>query len=96
MMRQETTSPENRGNLSSKISYDWDAIQLALGEGVSGTGLSTRGIGLFGVVEDMRQTDRQLVVHSGQGILNLTGSAAPIAERAISFPGTLVNASIPT
>lgn len=89
-------SLERNPQLRDEIAYDWDAIELALREGVSGTGLSTRGIGLFGVVEDMQHPGRQLVIHSGQGMLSLSAGVESQAQRTIAFPGTLVSASIPT
>ena len=52
---------------------DWTAIQLALEEGTSGTGSSRRGIGLFGVAEEMAKPGRQLIIHSGIGLLLLSG-----------------------
>ncbi len=76
-----------------------NAIELALEEGISGTGSKTRGIGLFGIAEDMRQPDRQLIIHSGIGMMLQTGAPSwkPSATRTqVLFPGTLVSASIPT
>ncbi len=90
------SSLERNAQLRDEIAYDWDAIELALREGVSGTGLSTRGIGLFGVGEDMQEPGRQLIIHSGQGMLNLSAGVESQAQRTIAFPGTLVSASIPT
>ncbi len=83
--------------LRSRAAYDWTAIELALEEGVSGTGSNRRGIGLFGVAEDMAKPGRQLIIHSGIGLL-LTGGGGPVeaTRSAVRFPGTLVSASIPT
>jgi anti-sigma regulatory factor (Ser/Thr protein kinase) len=83
--------------LRSRATYDWTAIELALEEGVSGTGSNRRGIGLFGVAEDMAKPGRQLIIHSGIGLLLTGGGAAVEAMRSsVRFPGTLVSASIPT
>jgi anti-sigma regulatory factor (Ser/Thr protein kinase) len=90
-------SLESNKDLRSRATYDWTAIELALQEGVSGTGSSRRGIGLFGVAEDMAMPGRQLIVHSGIGLLRTVGGAGSDATRSsVRFPGTLVSASIPT
>lgn len=91
-------SLERNPDLRSKVPYDWNAIELALEEGVSGTGSKSRGIGLFGVAEDMRKPDRQLIIHSGIGMLQTASSTPkPTATRtSVLFPGTLASASIPT
>jgi anti-sigma regulatory factor (Ser/Thr protein kinase) len=91
-------SLERNPQLRSKVPYDWTAIELALEEGVSGTGSNRRGIGLFGVAEDMRKPDRQLIIHSGIGMLQIAGNSSKMTASRIRvlFPGTLVSASIPT
>jgi hypothetical protein len=91
-------SLERNPDLRHQVPYDWNAIELALREGISGTGSARRGIGLFGVAEDMRKLGRQLIIHSGIGMLQISGDAErlPTATRTILFPGTLANASIPT
>ncbi|MGH2706236.1 MAG: hypothetical protein ACRDJ4_14470 [Actinomycetota bacterium] len=76
--------------------YDHDAIERAIEERVSGTGLSTRGIGLHGVSEDMKLPGRNLIIHSGKGSLKIEGGIQRRARRVNLFPGTLVYASIPT
>lgn len=76
--------------------YDHDAIELAIEERVSGTGSSTRGIGLHSVSEDMKLPHRNLIIHSGRGALNVEGGTQRRARRVNLFPGTLVYASIPT
>ncbi len=86
-------------DLRRQATYDWTAIELALQEGVSGTGSSRRGIGLFGVAEDMTKPGRQLIIHSGIGLLRAGGEFADRAEPSrtpVPFPGTLTFASIPT
>jgi len=90
-------SLESNVDLRSRATYDWTAIELALEEGISGTGSNRRGIGLFGVAEDMAKPGRQLIIHSGIGLLLTGGGAAVDAMRSsVRFPGTLVSASIPT
>ncbi len=90
-------SLESNPDLRSQATYDWTAIELALEEGISGTGSNRRGIGLFGVAEDMAMPGRQLIIHSGIGLLTTGGGAAAKAMRSsVRFPGTLVSASIPT
>ena len=88
-------SLERNPALRDDVPYDWVAVQLALRERVSGTGVATRGIGLFGVAEDMRKAGRQLIVHSGIGIVETTEEMESRASRTRLFPGTLVYASIP-
>jgi hypothetical protein len=82
--------------LQAKLYYDWTAIDLAVKERVSGTGDATRGIGLFGVFEDMRVPGRELIIHSGIGSLRLTEDTQREARRTSLFPGTLAYASIRT
>src|SRR5271170_1462033 len=90
-------SLERNPELTDRVSYDWNAIELALDEEISGTGSKRRGIGLFGVAEDMSKPGRQLVIHSGIGMLQTVGgSARGAANRTVLFPGTLASASIPT
>lgn len=45
--------------------YDWTAIEMALEEGIPGTGPSRRGIGLFGVAEDMAKLGRHYSLWNG-------------------------------
>ena len=84
-------NPEHQG----KVAYDWEAIELALGEFVSGTGSPTRGIGLFGTAQDMREGKGSLLIHSGQGLLRIDEGVDRAAHRAQLFPGTLASATIP-
>lgn len=79
----------------NRVPYDWGAIELATRERVSGTGDSSRGIGLFGVAEDMRKPGRQLIIHSGIGLLQIDVDLQSQARRTRLFPGTLAYASIP-
>ena len=89
-------SLEKNPELSSRVPYDWVAIELAMKERVSGTGDNRRGIGLYGVAEDMRVDNRQLIIHSGIGSLQINEELESQAHRTRLFPGTLAYASIPT
>lgn len=89
-------SLERNPEFRDRIPYDWAAIELALRERVSGTGIKTRGIGLYGVGEDMRKTGRQLIIHSGIGMVEINEEMESRANRTRLFPGTLVYASITT
>jgi len=82
--------------LRSRVSYDWDALELAVRERVSGTGDPHRGIGLYGVSEDVRRPGRSLLLHSGLGSLEITEDLESSARRTRLFPGTLAFLSIPT
>jgi anti-sigma regulatory factor (Ser/Thr protein kinase) len=90
-------SLERNPGLRRRVPYEWTAIDLALEEGVSGTGSPSRGIGLFGVSDEMSRPGRQLIIHSGNGLLIAGGTSTQTqATRcAVPFPGTLTLASIP-
>lgn len=88
-------SLEKNPDLRDRVPYDWVAIELALRERVSGSGDPLRGIGLFGVAEEMRVAGRQLIIHSGIGSLNTTEEIETESRRTTLFPGTLAYASIP-
>ena len=88
-------SLERNPALASRVPNDWVAIERATGEGVSGTGDRTRGIGLYGVSEDMRRRERQLIVHSGIGSLQFREEMQSQVSRTRLFPGTAVYVSIP-
>jgi hypothetical protein len=79
----------------NRIPYDWAAIELATRERISGTLDRTRGIGLYGVAEDMRKPGRQLIIHSGIGSLQISIDMQSEAHRTRLFPGTLAYVSIP-
>ncbi len=81
--------------LQSRVNYDWDALELAVRERVSGTGDPHRGIGLYGVSEDVRKPGRSLLLHSGLGSLEITEELESSAKRTRLFPGTLAFLSIP-
>lgn len=82
--------------LQSRVSYDWDALELAVRERVSGTGDPHRGIGLYGVSEDVRRPGGSLLLHSGLGSLEITEDLESSARRTRLFPGTLAFLSVPT
>lgn len=88
------TSLERNPSLRERARYDWSAIELAVRERVSGTGDGTRGIGLYGVSEDMRIPGRQLIIHSGIGSLLISEEMETVARRTALFPGTLAYASV--
>jgi anti-sigma regulatory factor (Ser/Thr protein kinase) len=88
-------SLERNPSLVDRVPYDWVAIELALRERVSGTGDNTRGIGLYGIAEDMRKTGRQLIINSGIGMLETSEQVESQSRRTNLFPGTLAYASIP-
>ena len=81
--------------LRSRVTYDWDALELAVRERVSGTGDPHRGIGLYGVSEDVRRPDHSLLLHSGLGSLEINENLESSARRTRLFPGTLAFLSIP-
>jgi len=89
-------SLERNPLLRNRVPYDWVAIELASRERISRTGDPTRGIGLYGVSEDMRKSGRELIIHSGLGALTINEEVESEAKRVSLFPGTLVFASIPT
>ncbi|MCI0629772.1 MAG: hypothetical protein L0Y44_03860 [Phycisphaerales bacterium] len=82
--------------LRARISYDWDALELAVRERVSGTGDPHRGIGLYGVSEDVRRPHHSLLLHSGIGSLEVSEELESSAKRTRLFPGTLAFLAIPT
>lgn len=82
-------------SLRRRITHDWDALELAIRERVSGTGDPHRGIGLYGVSEDIRQPGRSLLLHSGIGSLEINENLESAARRTRLFPGTLAFLAIP-
>ena len=89
-------SLERNPQYRDAVPYDWTAIELALQERVSGTTAPTRGIGLYGIAQDMRAPGRQMIIHSGLGMLSVSGDVEDQAQRTVLFPGTLASVSIPT
>ena len=88
-------SLERNPNLNALVPYDWTAIERALEERVSGTGDATRGIGLYAVAEEMQLAGRQMIIHSGQGMMSVS-ALDDRAQRTTLFPGTLISVEIPT
>ena len=74
---------------------DAEAIGLAIQELVSGTGVPTRGIGLWMTVTQMRKPGRKLMIHSGSGLLVMYGNAAPEITETERRQGTMVRLTIP-
>ena len=88
-------SLERNPSLQGRVYYDWDAIELAMQERVSGTGIPTRGIGLYAIAEDMRKPGHQFLIHSGIGLVRQSEELEADARRTTLFPGTLAYATIP-
>ena len=74
---------------------DQEAITLAIQKLTSGTGMPTRGIGLWITVAEMCRPGRKLEIHSGTGLLTMYGAAEPEMTETAHRPGTLVRANIP-
>ncbi len=81
--------------LRPRVAYDWDALELAVRERVSGTDDPHRGIGLYGVSEDVRRPGGSLLLHSGLGLLQITEERESHATRTRLFPGTLASLAVP-
>lgn len=90
------SSLEKNPQLQDRVDYDWVALELAVRERISGTLEPTRGMGLYGIAEEIRKTDRQLILHSGLGVLHIREDLQSEARRTKLFPGTLAYASIPS
>ena len=74
---------------------DSEAIGLAVQELVSGTGIPTRGMGLWMTATEMKKPGRRLSIHSGSGLLTMRGvSEAEIRETG-ERQGTVVRLTIP-
>ncbi len=78
------------------VDYEWAAMERATEELVSGTQDSYRGIGLYETVEKMRIPGRQLIIHSGNGIISKGEKLTTRITSTKLFPGTMVYISIPT
>ena len=78
-----------------RLPYDWIAIEYATEERISSSGSPTRGIGLYGVSEEMQRGGRQLGIHSGIGAHVVSGDSHAPARRPNLFPGTVAFASVP-
>ena len=78
-----------------QLETDSDAIGLAIQEMVSGTGVPTRGIGLWMTTTEMRKPGRKLFIHSGTGLLVMYGDAEPDLRETEHRPGTMIRLTIP-
>lgn len=74
---------------------DAAAIGLAVQELVSGTGIPTRGIGLWMTVTEMRKPGRKLWIQSGAGLLTMYGAVGPELREVEHRQGTMVRLTIP-
>jgi anti-sigma regulatory factor (Ser/Thr protein kinase) len=74
---------------------DAAAIGLAVQELVSGSGIPTRGIGLWMTVTEMRKPGRKLWIQSGSGLLTRYGAAEPELREIEPRQGTMVRLTIP-
>ena len=74
---------------------DAAAIRLAVQELVSGSGIPTRGIGLWMTVTEMRKPGRKLWIQSGSGLLTMYGGAEPELREIEHRQGTVVRLTIP-
>ena len=75
--------------------YEWAAMDRATEELVSGTPDSYRGIGLYETVEKARIPGRELIIHSGNGIIVKGVKLTTRITSTRLFPGTMVFLSIP-
>ena len=84
------------GNPSlSQPETDAASIGLAAQELVSGTGIPTRGIGLWMTVTEMRKPGRKLWIQSGSGLLTMYGASEPEVREIEHRQGTMVRLTIP-
>ena len=74
---------------------DADAIGLAIQELVSGTGIPTRGIGLWMTLAEMQKPGRKLWIQSGSGLLTMYGVNDPELREMEHRQGTMVRLTIP-
>ena len=74
---------------------EWSSVELAVQEMVTGTASRTRGIGLYSVFDEMHAPGRELMIHSGKGILTVNADSEIHIVRGGIFPGTLVYAVVP-
>ena len=74
---------------------DSEAIGMAVQELVSGTGIPTRGIGLWMTLAEMKKPGRKMWIQSGSGLLTMYGAAEPELKETEHRPGTMVRLTIP-
>ena len=72
---------------------DWIALVHATRELVSGTGDPSRGLGLYEAAAIAMSPGIALTIHSGAGMLHISGQAGLSAHKSAPFPGTLVQMS---
>ena len=89
-------SLERNPKLRHLVASDWTALDLASQERISGLSDETRGVGLSWISQEMLKPGGHLILHSGQGMLQIAEGTAGPGMRTILFPGTLAFASIPT
>lgn len=75
------------------VPNEWMAISHATGELVSGTADPNRGLGLYEARTSALGSGTALTIHSGAGILHISGRDGLVARRSNTFPGTLVQMS---
>ena len=80
---------------AERILTDWNAIEYATRENTSGTGNSTRGMGLHHIAHDILPPDRELNINSGNGFLHMVGSDSSSSLPANLFPGTSAFLNVP-
>ena len=91
------TSLEKNPEYARLALTDWNAIDYATLENVSGTQDNLRGIGLHHIVNDILPPNRQLNINSGIGFLHADGGAGPTrTNRSNLFPGTSAFINVPT
>jgi hypothetical protein len=74
---------------------DAEATGLAVRELVPGTGVPTRGSGLWMTITEIRKPGRKLWVHSGAGLLTMYGAAGPELRETEHRQGAMVRLTIP-
>ena len=78
-----------------KPETDAEAIGLAVQELVSGTGIPTRGTGLWATVTEMKKPGRRLSIHSGSGLMTMYGVSEAEIRETEKRQGTVVRLTIP-
>ena len=79
----------------AQLDTDAEAIGLAVRELVSGSGIPTRGIGLWMTLTEMKKPGRKLWIQSGSGLLTMYGDAEPELRETEERQGTMVRVTIP-
>ena len=74
---------------------DSEAIGLAVQELVSGTGIPTRGLGLWMTLVEMKKPGRKMWIQSGSGLLTMYGAAEPELKETEYRQGTMVRLTVP-